>query len=132
MTEIPMWWLVVSGIFFVLAIVLTAALAIAVFKMMSTVKTLQEKLEQTIKKGEAVVDRLEGVAKTAQNTVDSIGGSARNVVSRVEGAVSSTAERVEPVMAFLAIASAGMQLYHQFAAIKKARQSHASDDAEDD
>jgi hypothetical protein len=132
MTELPPWWIYASGIFFILAIVLTVGLGLAAWMMMQKVKAFQETAEKTLHRAEAIADRLENVAKSAQNTVDSIGGSARSVASKVEGAVTSTAEKVEPFMAVLAIASAGLQLYQQFSAMRSKREADETDDSEDD
>src|ERR1044071_5460973 len=128
----PSWWVNVSGLFFILAILLVIGLGIAVFMLMQKLKTIQGKVEQTVDKAEKVVERLEGVAQSAQKTVDSLGASARNVAGRVEGAVSKTVERAEPFADILTIAMTGLKLYQHLSEMKKAkdRRMHHHDDEE--
>lgn len=129
MNELPMWWVVVSGIFFGLGILVCVGLLIAVMKAMVALKAVQASVEKTIDRAEKVVDRLEGVAKSAQGTVESIGGRAKSAASSIESVVSAGAKKMETIAPIFVMALAGLKLYQQFAEMRteKARQESDED-----
>ena len=107
MTDIPSWWLYLSGAFFLFNIVLFGVLIYAILSLVKLVKALQprvESLEDSVKtlivKVQDVADRVEEVATSVRDTVQNVGGRARNVVGTAEmvaGAASKQFERLAPL-----------------------------------
>lgn len=127
MSELPIWWIVVSGIFFGLAILVLIGLLFAVLKAMQALKSVQASVEKTIDRAEKVVDRLEAVAKSAQGTVESIGGRAKSAASSIESVVSAGAKKMETVAPIFVMALAGLKLYQHFAEMRAERQHDESE-----
>ena len=74
MTEIPSWWLAVSGVFFVVNIFLFAAIFVAVLKLVKITQELAPKVNALVDRVEKVAERVEEVAESAKGTVDAVGG----------------------------------------------------------
>lgn len=123
--NMPEWWIGVSGVFFILGILLFLVLIVAIFVLIGMVKSLQSKLDTTIKKVEDIATRVDGLTKTAQTTVDRLGGSARNVASNVESVVVSSARKIESLSGIFLMAMTGIKLYQ---AMKGAKKSKDEDD----
>lgn len=128
MMEMPPWWIVVSGIFFILAIVVCVGLLFAVLKAITALKQIQTSVNKTIDRAEAVVERLENVAKSAQGTVESIGGRAKNAASSIEHVVSAGAKKMETVAPIFVMALAGLKLYQQFAEMRSEKRRADSEE----
>ena len=133
--SMPDWWVNWSGAFFVIGVFVLLGMIGAIVFAISTLRSVQAKLDKTIARAEAIADRLEKAAKSAQSTVDSVGGSARSMASSVESVVLSGAKKIEPYIEIMAIAMTGIKLYQQFAGARSKRKAERADreeDAEDD
>jgi uncharacterized protein YoxC len=127
--NMPDWWIVSSGIFFIFGVLVLLGLLVAVVLAIKALKSVQEKVEKTIERAEAIVERLEGVSKTAQDTVDSIGGKARGIAGKFENLATKVFDKAEPVLGIAMLAMTGMKLYQQFAHMRAQGQEEATEAA---
>ena len=114
MTEIPGWWLVLSGVFFFLNALLCIAGIVAVVVVIKILKDLQPRVEsleaavrELIVKVQGVADRVEEVAASVRDTVRSVGGKASHVAGAadlVATAATKQFDRIAPVVSVLVTA----------------------------
>lgn len=109
MTEIPTWWLTLTGIFAGLSIVVLIFQAVLIGALIKLIAELQPKITSIAGKVQGIADRVEsiservesiadsakGVADTAKNTADTIGGKAKRVATDFQGLASSSAQKIE-------------------------------------
>lgn len=108
MTEIPIWWLVLSGVFFFLNALLCIAGIVLVAYLIRLVKDLAPRIEaleaavrELILKVQGVADRVEEVAASVRDTVRSVGGKASHVAGAadlVATAATKQFDRIAPVV----------------------------------
>jgi hypothetical protein len=101
MNEIPTWWLVLSGLFFFVNVVLFAALAIAMFKIAGVMKDLTPKVNSLTQKVEVLTEKVGALADTTRATVDHVGGKAGNVAGSAANIAEVAAtqwERFAPIL----------------------------------
>jgi len=108
MTEIPTWWLVVSAAFFVVNLLMFAALGYAVIKLVAFMKEVQPQITGLSTKVHSLIDTVEGVAKrveevalSVKDTVDGVGGKAKGVVGSAEIVMHSASKQFEKFSPFL-------------------------------
>jgi methyl-accepting chemotaxis protein len=94
MTEIPSWWLGVSGVFFVLGTVAMIACVIGLIKVLQMLNEISPQVKATAQRVEEVATRVEEVAETVKTTVTEMSGRARNIAGAAEGIVNRTANVV--------------------------------------
>lgn len=101
MSEIPGWWLWVSGIFFVLQSLFLVALGVVLFKALEVLRTLPPKVEATSRQVnqllttvQGVASKVDGIAANVQTTVSTVNGS----VQRVSGTMGAVSEGAAPVL----------------------------------
>lgn len=92
MNDIPSWWLILSGIFFVLNIIWFAILSIVMLKLVSVVSGLQPEIRSLSERVKTLVDKVEDLAVTVKETVADVGSKTKGVVGSVE-LVAQTASR---------------------------------------
>ena len=88
MTEIPMWWLVVSALFFFFGFIAMAVMIGLLVKLYKVVAEIQPQIKATAERVEQVSKKVDEVAETVKQTVDDVGGRARGIVGTVEGVVN--------------------------------------------
>jgi len=100
--EIPLWWLILSAIFFIVAIVLVVILAIVGLKVVEFLNTVKPKVDEIsgkvsdlVVKVEHVAVRVEEVATSVKDAVEGVGGRAKGVAGSVELIASSGARQFE-------------------------------------
>ena len=108
MTEIPTWWLVLSGVFFFLnTLLFIAGICVAIYaikfmkELSPKIASLEQSIQQLIAKVHAVAERVEEVAAHVRDTVSNVGGKAKHVAGSAELVASSASrqfERISPIV----------------------------------
>ena len=115
MNEFPMWWLVLSSLFFLAVTVLFGAVCALLFTLVKVLKGLQPQVSSLIVQVRGLVDRVDqltekvdslaqsakGLTDSAKSTVDDVGGKARALVSLVDGVSSPLAKRIESALPYI-------------------------------
>lgn len=109
----PNWWIGVSGIFFVLAIIGQLALIVLLLRMIGVLNSVKPSLEASVKKMESAAERVESAASSVKATVESVGGSTRHVAQSVETVMTAGARKLEPIAGYIGIAMTGLQIYRE-------------------
>lgn len=109
----PDWWLGISGVFFLFAVIGQIALIVLLIRMIGLIATVKPSLEASVKKMESAAERVETAAKSVQTTVESVGGSTRHVAQSVETVVSAGAKKLEPIAGYIGIAMTALQVYRE-------------------
>ncbi|MBS1705575.1 MAG: hypothetical protein JST40_06850 [Armatimonadetes bacterium] len=89
--NIPQWWLVVSGVFFVMSIVLLLALIIAVIYLIYTVKDVGTKVGALGDRADQIMEKVQGTTHVLTHNAESIGSHANQIVKSVAGRVDTVA-----------------------------------------
>jgi methyl-accepting chemotaxis protein len=136
MTEIPTWWLVLSGVFFFMNALLFLACACAAVYLISFMRelspriaTLEKSLQELIAKIQAVTERVEGVAASLRDTVESVGGKAKHVAGSAEMVASSASrqfERVSPIVTGVLTTIKIIRAIQSLKQARAAKKEHAS------
>ena len=101
MTEIPMWWLVVSAIFFVAQIIFLSCLIFAVLKLTRAMQQIVPKVEAISVKVQEIGDKVEDLTTSVKDTMDSVGARAKSVAGSADLIVhtaATTFERFSPAV----------------------------------
>ncbi len=135
MTEIPTWWLVLSGLFFFMNTLLFLAGIVVAIAMVRLLKDLNPKIaalekstQELITKVQAVAERVEEVAESVRNTVQSVGGNAKHVAGSAE-LVAATAsrqfEKVSPIVTGVLTAMKIMRAVQDMRSARSAKKDKA-------
>lgn len=89
--EVPTWWVVSSGVFFVLGSIFLLALIVAVIFMIRTLQTVQAKVNMLSQRVETVSHRVEELVTSAKEVT----GQAKGITSTLGGIASSSAHKIE-------------------------------------
>lgn len=123
--EIPAIWLIVSGLFFLMGIVVFVAMLVMMAKLMKAaedlkprVEALTQRVETLMVKIDQVTDRVEEVAVSAKGTIDDFRGSSSGIMGTVEHLARSTATKSDMISPILA---GGLAAYKIFMAVRSAR-----------
>jgi hypothetical protein len=129
----PNWWIGVSGIFFVLAIIGQLALIVLLLRMIGVLNSVKPSLEASVKKMESAAERVESAASSVKATVESVGGSTRHVAQSVETVMTAGARKLEPIAGYIGIAMTGLQIYRELRdTFGKRGQEPAEDEVEEE
>jgi len=123
--EIPTLWLWVSGIFFLIGILVFGATIVVLFKIVKMAEELKPKVDSLTVKVEGLIVKLDKVADNVDETmisvkhsVEGVGGQAQGIMGSVETftkAASSKFEGISPII------SGAMAAYKIFLAVKASR-----------
>lgn len=119
MTEVPMWWLVISAIFFVINIFFFIGLIVALVKIVEVLKAMVPKVNAIGERVESIATKVEELAESAKGTVDSVGGRAKSVAGSVDMIAHTASQAFEKFAPYIAGALTGLKL------LKAYREAHA-------
>jgi hypothetical protein len=98
-SQIPTWWLVVSGIFFALNVLFLIALTIVMLALAKVIVAMKPKLtslessvQSLVEKVSSIASNVEDLSATVKTTIEKVGGSAQVVAGNAQ-LVSQTASR---------------------------------------
>jgi outer membrane murein-binding lipoprotein Lpp len=118
MNEIPMWWLIASGVFFVLVAVFFLALCVMVGTLIKLVKNMEPKVSSLltqvqglVQKVESLTAKVEGIADSTKTTVDSVGGRAKSIAGTVEHVTAIAGKGFERFAPILGTVLAAVRLF---------------------
>ncbi|HLO97552.1 MAG TPA: hypothetical protein VK171_03055 [Fimbriimonas sp.] len=84
MVEIPTWWLVLSGIFFVASLAVLAVTFIMVIKLLEALKELKPKIDRLSDRVDAISMKVDNIADDVQSTVKRVGEKTTLVANSAE------------------------------------------------
>jgi predicted PurR-regulated permease PerM len=127
-TEIPTWWLILSGIFFALVALLFLVLCMLVGKLITVVAKLEPQVSSLITKVDELVPavkglvekvdhltvKVEAVADSTKLTIDKVGGNARSIASAADTIVTAAAQRFQQFAPLLGTLMAGMRIFNMY------------------
>lgn len=111
--EIPLWWLVVSGLFFAAGIAVNIGLVVALLQARRSLAELEPQVKSLLGKVEHISSRVDAISGQVQATVDSIGGKARHVADNFENVALTSSQSVGKLSGYLAMALAAIRLYKE-------------------
>ncbi len=77
--NIPQWWLVLSGVFFALSILLVFGLLIALFFLIGAIKEIGQKVSALTSRVESMTAQVEELVETVQVTTRGVGQRAVSI-----------------------------------------------------
>jgi hypothetical protein len=95
MNEVPMWWLVLSAVFFVLNSILIFALIYLIVELVKFLRGVQPKLVSLTEKVEAIGSRVEELATSVRTTSENLGGRAKSIAGSVDLVAHSASKQFE-------------------------------------
>lgn len=98
---VPTWWLVLSGLFFFMNIVLFAALAYAAIKLVGILKDLTPRVVAIEKQIQDLIKKVQDLTANVQQTVSELSGRAKGVVGSAEGVAQSASRQFERYSPFV-------------------------------
>jgi uncharacterized protein YoxC len=117
MSEIPTWWLVLSGVFFFMNILFFVAMTFAMLALARMVKNIQPQISGLSTKVHGLIDTVENVAKrveevaaSVRQTVEGVGGRAQGVIGSAEVVAHSASKQFEKFSPFVVGALTAMRL----------------------
>lgn len=118
MNEIPTWWLVLSGLFFVANMLLFVVLAFVGLRVVAMLKDLQPKIVNLTTKVEGIAEKVTELTETTKVTVENVGGRAKNVAGSVELIAHSASRQFER---FSPLLVGGITLLRLLSAVRQYR-----------
>jgi hypothetical protein len=95
MNSFPEWWVVISGVFFALNIVLFLVLIFAAIKIVGVIQGLQPKVNELTAKVSGIADKVDQLTEQTKTTVNEVGGRAKNVATSVESIAHTASVQFE-------------------------------------
>ena len=135
MTEIPSWWIYISGAFFVINCLFFLALTIGVFMLLKVVTELKPKIDSLetsvqglIVKVSAVTEKVDAVVASVQQTIDSVGTRARGVAGTAEMVSSLAGRQFERFSPLVVGALTAMRIFKGINEIRSTRRRDPDSD----
>lgn len=100
MNELPMWWLIISAVFFVINIFFFIGMIFAGMTLLRMIKEMQPKVTALTERVDSIGKHVEELAISARTTVEGVGGRAKSVVTSVDSIAhmaSAQFERFSPL-----------------------------------
>jgi uncharacterized protein YoxC len=119
--QVPLWWLIISAIFFIANIFLFVALGLAALKLAAVMKDLSPRIVAIEKQVQELVKKVQELATNLNNTVSSVGGRAKGVVGSAEGIAQSASRQFERFSPFVVGALTAIRLVKALNEAKKGR-----------
>jgi methyl-accepting chemotaxis protein len=113
---IPMWWLVVSGVFFFVNLIFFGVLIYALIQIMQVAKELKPKVDRISDRVDSISEKVDDMATTVNAALKNVSQKTTNIASSAEmissiGAVNFG--RYAPVIAALGSAVKAIQMLKQ-------------------
>lgn len=96
--NVPTWWLVLSGLYFLLTLVWTVGISLLVFILYKKVMPLLEEGRVQVRR---VSNQAKGVAVKASNTVDIVHAQTQNLLGSADAAGTQVTQQARTVGAAL-------------------------------
>lgn len=96
-----MWWLILSGVFFFMNIVLFAALAYVGIKLIGILQAITPKVVAIEGQVHDLIKKVQDLTANLQKTVGELGGKAKGVVGSAEGVAQSASRQFERYSPFV-------------------------------
>ena len=129
MNEIPIWWLVLSGLFFFLSTVLCIVGIVALIYLIRLVKELAPRIEaleaavrELIFKVHAVAERVEEVAASVRDTVRSVGGKASHVAGAADLVATAATKQFDRIAPIVSVLVTGFKIFRAVQGLRKKRE----------
>jgi len=130
MNELPMWWLILSGIFFAMNTLLFIAMAVMLFKLGQAVQDLKPKVESLVVKVDGVTTKVDALTTTLHETVKNVGEKASGVAGSANVLAQTTSKVFEKYAPLLAIATTAFRIFGAIREYRQAKQVQHMDDEE--
>lgn len=123
MNEIPSWWFIVSGLFFVVNLVVLVMLTIIGMRMLEVMRQLKTKVDELSIKVNRLVDtvnstavKVDAIATNVQNTSQTISTKSASAMGAFENAALVGAPLLGKVMPVLNIALTALKVFQAYRA----------------
>jgi uncharacterized protein YoxC len=123
MTEIPIWWLVVSALFFVVNLVVLVVLAVIGLRVVKMLEESKPQLAELNVKVNKLVDtvqstavKVDDVASSVRETTRSVGTKASNAAGVFENASMAAAPILSKIVPGINIAMVALKVFKAFQA----------------
>lgn len=122
--EIPVWWFVLSGAFFLLNLIFFGVLIVALVRVMQTAKELKPKLDRLTDRVENISVKVDEIAETVNQTVKNVGQRTSSVAENAQiistlGAANFG--KYAPIFAALGSIIKGIQMFRSLRASMPAK-----------
>ncbi|RYG47917.1 hypothetical protein EON79_06000 [bacterium] len=128
MTEIPLWWLIVSAAFFAVNLLFFVVMAVVLLKLLGIVQALQPKVAELTGTVQGLVTTVQGVAHkveeltaTVKNRADGVGSKAQEVVGSTGMIMNTASRQFERFAPFITGALTAMRLVKALNEMRKGR-----------
>ena len=118
---VPTWWLVLSGLFFFMNIVLFGALAFAAIKLVGVAQGILPRVVTIEKQVSDLVKKVQDLTANIQQSVGELSGKAKGVAGSAEGIVQSASRQFERYSPFVIGSLTAIRLVAALNGVKKGR-----------
>jgi len=125
MTEIPMWWLIFSAIFFVLQSILVFCLIYFVIRLMGTIREITPKVVAISEKVHEIGIKVEDLTTNVKQTMETLGTRAKSVAGSADLIAHTAARSFERFSPAVVAILSGLKILR---AVQEFRSSHNSRD----
>lgn len=108
--NVPEWWLITSGVFFGLFIILLVAILWLVVLLIGTLKETTIQIRRLADRAEAIGERVEALAQNVQKTSQTLNSRASLVGTSLEKVAGKITEKAD----VLAVVMLGFRAYQWF------------------
>jgi methyl-accepting chemotaxis protein len=136
MTEIPTWWLVLSGVFFLMnTLLFLAAIVVAVYLIRlikesgPKIAALEKSIQELLVKIQAVATRVEEVATSVRETVDNVAGKATRVAGSAEMVASSASRQFDKVSPIVTGVLTSIKIFRAIQSMRSSRSAKKAKEA---
>ncbi len=117
---IPEWWLYLSGLFFLLNIVLIGALIFFVLEVRKFQQTLQPKITELTDRVNGISKNVEDISAHLKDTVTDVSGRARHVAGSADAIASIASGQIERFAPVIGGLMTAYKLFQAIAAFRHA------------
>lgn len=108
MNPLPTWWVVLSGLFFLVNILFFAALTYALFRLLEIARGVEPKVAQVLTRVDSIGGKLDDLTATVKDVAEKVGRRAEGVAtsaSTISHVAADQVTRYGPILAAAATAA---------------------------
>jgi hypothetical protein len=126
MTEIPFWWLAVSGTLFLIQIVFIGCLIFAVLKLTKAIQQVVPKVDAIANKVQNIGDKVEDLTTSVKSTMSSVGDRAKSVAGSADLIAHTAANTFQKFSPVIVGVLSGLKILKAVMELRADRKAHAS------
>jgi len=127
--QIPIWWLILSAVFFAMNIVFLGILVFALLQIMKTAAELKPKVDRLTERIETITVKVEEMSTTLNSTLKDLGAKTSHMAGHAEMLTGTVATNVGKFAPLFSAASTAFRVFQMIQGFRSGGRKRNSNDS---